>query len=99
VASHGRGRVAVGHGAPIVVGGDREQSDASNRLVLGRAEPAATLALPVWALVVTVVILMVREDLEFLGKNEIRRATPPVPENTDGDIERDVATVQERIKR
>ena len=45
------------------------------------------------------VIFIVAGDLGLLDKNEIHRATPPVPENTVESVKRDVATVQERIKR
>jgi hypothetical protein len=37
--------------------------------------------------------------LGLLGKNQIQRATPPVPEITVESVKRDVATVSERIKR
>jgi uncharacterized membrane protein YqjE len=59
------------------------------------------LVLPVWAsaLIVAVVIFIVAGILGLLGKNQIQRATPPVPENTVESVKRDVATVQERIKR
>jgi uncharacterized membrane protein YqjE len=59
------------------------------------------LVLPVWAaaLIVAVVILILAGILGLLGKNQIQRATPPVPENTVESVKRDVATVSERIKR
>jgi uncharacterized membrane protein YqjE len=59
------------------------------------------LFLPVWAaaLIVAVLIFIVAGILGLLGKNQIQRATPPVPENTVESVKRDVATVQERIKR
>jgi uncharacterized membrane protein YqjE len=62
---------------------------------------ALALALPVWAaaLIVAVLIFIVAGVLGLLGKNQIQRATPPVPENTVESVKRDVATVQERIKR
>ena len=62
---------------------------------------ALALVLPVWAaaLIVAVVIFIVAGVLGLLGKNQIQRATPPVPENTVESVKRDVATVQERIKR
>jgi uncharacterized membrane protein YqjE len=62
---------------------------------------ALSLALPVWAaaLIVAVVIFIVAGILGLLGKNQIQRATPPVPESTVESVKRDVATVQERIKR
>ena len=57
--------------------------------------------LPVWAaaLIVTVLIFIVAGVLGLLGKNQIQRAVPPVPENTGESVKRDVARVQERIKR
>lgn len=57
--------------------------------------------LPVWAaaLIVTVLIFITAAVLGLLGKNQIQRAVPPVPENTVESVKRDVATVQERIKR
>ena len=62
---------------------------------------ALSLAVPVWAaaLIVAVLIFIVAGVLGLLGKNQIQRATPPVPENTVESVKRDVATVQERIKR
>ena len=46
-----------------------------------------------------VVIFIVAGVLGLLGKNQIQRATPPVPEATVESVKRDVATVSERIKR
>ena len=62
---------------------------------------ALALVLPVWAaaLIVAVVIFIVAGVLGLLGKNQIQRATPPVPEITVESVKRDVATVTERIKR
>jgi uncharacterized membrane protein YqjE len=62
---------------------------------------ALALVLPVWAaaLIVAVLIFVVAGVLGLLGKNQIQRATPPVPESTVESVKRDVATVQERIKR
>jgi len=62
---------------------------------------ALALILPVWAaaLIVAVVIFIVAGVLGLLGKNQIQRATPPVPEITVESVKRDVATVSERIKR
>jgi uncharacterized membrane protein YqjE len=59
------------------------------------------LVLPVWAaaLIVAVVIFIVAGILGLLGKNQIQRAAPPVPESTVESVKRDVATVSERIKR
>ena len=62
---------------------------------------ALSLFLPVWAaaLIVAILIFLVAGVLGRLGKNQIQRATPPVPENTVESVKRDVATVSERIKR
>jgi uncharacterized membrane protein YqjE len=62
---------------------------------------ALALVLPVWvaALIVAVVIFIVAGVLGLLGKNQIQRATPAVPEITVESVKRDVATVSERIKR
>ena len=68
---------------------------------LGALIAALSLAVPVWtaALIVAVLICIVAGVLGLLGKKQIERATPPVPENTVESVKRDVATVQERIKR
>jgi uncharacterized membrane protein YqjE len=62
---------------------------------------ALALVLPVWAaaLIVAIVIFIIAGVLGLLGKNQIQRATPPVPEITVESVKRDVATVSERIKR
>lgn len=62
---------------------------------------ALALFLPVWAaaLIVAVLIFIVAGVLGLLGKKQIQRATPPVPETAVESVKRDVATVQERIKR
>jgi uncharacterized membrane protein YqjE len=62
---------------------------------------ALALVMDVWlaALIVAVVIFVVAGVLGLLGKNQIQRATPPVPENTVESVKRDVAAVSERIKR
>ena len=62
---------------------------------------ALALAMPVWAaaLIVAVVIFIVAGILGLLGKGQLQRATPPVPQNTVESVKRDVAAVTERIKR
>jgi uncharacterized membrane protein YqjE len=59
------------------------------------------LAMPVWlaALIVAIVIFIVAGVLGLLGRNQIKRATPPVPENAVESVKRDVAAVSERIRR
>ena len=62
---------------------------------------ALALVLPLWAaaLIVAVVIFIVAGVLGLLGKNQLQRATPPLPESTVESVKRDVATLTERIKR
>ena len=62
---------------------------------------ALALVMPVWlaALIVAIVIFIVAGVLGLLGRGQIRRATPPVPENTVESVKRDVAAVSERIRR
>jgi uncharacterized membrane protein YqjE len=69
--------------------------------LVATAIAALAVPLPVWAaaLIVAVVIFIVAGVLGLLGKNQIQRATPPVPENTVESVKRDVAAVSERIKR
>jgi uncharacterized membrane protein YqjE len=59
------------------------------------------LVLPAWAaaLIVAVLIFIVAGVLALVGKNQIQKAVPPVPEQAVDGVKRDVATVQERIKR
>jgi uncharacterized membrane protein YqjE len=59
------------------------------------------LAMPVWlaALIVAIVIFIVAGVLGLLGRSQIKRATPPVPENAVESVKRDVAAVSERIRR
>jgi uncharacterized membrane protein YqjE len=62
---------------------------------------ALALVLPVWlaALIVAVVIFVVAGVLALLGKTQLQRATPPVPERAVESVKRDVAALSERIKR
>jgi uncharacterized membrane protein YqjE len=62
---------------------------------------ALALVMPVWlaALIVAIVIFIVAGVLALVGRGQIKRATPPVPENTVESVKRDVAAVSERIRR
>ena len=62
---------------------------------------ALALVMPVWlsALIVAILLFVVAGVLGLLGRNQIKRATPPVPEEAVENVKRDVATVSERIKR
>jgi uncharacterized membrane protein YqjE len=59
------------------------------------------LAVPYWlsALIVGVVLLAVAGVLALLGKRQLQRATPPMPEQAVAGIKRDVETVKERAQR
>jgi uncharacterized membrane protein YqjE len=59
------------------------------------------LAIPYWlaALIVGVVLLAVAGVLALLGRKQMRRAAPPVPQQAVAGIKRDVETVKERAQR
>jgi uncharacterized membrane protein YqjE len=58
-------------------------------------------AMPVWlaALIGGVVLLLVAGVLALLGRNNIKRAVPPVPEHAVDGVQRDVETVKEAVRR
>jgi uncharacterized membrane protein YqjE len=62
---------------------------------------ALALVMPVWlaALIVAIVIFIVAGVLGLLGRSQIKRATPPMPENAVESVKRDVAALSERIRR
>jgi uncharacterized membrane protein YqjE len=64
--------------------------------VLGLAE-----AVPAWlaALTVGVVLLAVAGVLALVATRHVRRAVPPIPEQTISEVKQDVKTVKERAKR
>ncbi|MER7369490.1 phage holin family protein [Nonomuraea wenchangensis] len=59
------------------------------------------LVMPAWvaALVVGVVLLVVAAVLGLVGKNQVQRATPPVPEETIASVKADIDMVKERAHR
>lgn len=56
---------------------------------------------PVWlsALIVGVVLLLVGGVLALAGRSQLRRATPPVPEQAVRGVQDDVATVKGAVQR
>jgi hypothetical protein len=57
---------------------------------------AVALVLPVWvtALIVGLVLLIVASMLGLLGKKQIQRGTPPVPEQAIHGVQQDVQAVK-----
>jgi uncharacterized membrane protein YqjE len=58
------------------------------------------LAWPTWlaALVVTVVVFAVAAVLALLGRNQVKRATPPVPERAKQSVADDVDAVKAAVR-
>lgn len=65
-------------------------------VVLGLAE-----AMPAWvaALIVAVVLFAVAGVLALAGRTQVRRAVPPVPEETVRSVKADIDEVKERAQR
>jgi hypothetical protein len=59
------------------------------------------LVLPAWAAaaIVAVVLLAVAGVMALVGRGQVRRATPPTPEETLDSVKADVQTVTEAMKR
>lgn len=59
------------------------------------------LALPVWAsaLIVTAVLAVIAAVLAVTGKQQISKATPPVPEQTMDSVKADAAEIREKAHR
>jgi Flp pilus assembly protein TadB len=62
---------------------------------------ALALAMEVWlaALIVAVVLFVGAAVLAMIGKQQIQRATPPLPEHTRDNVKADVAEVKEARRR
>ncbi|WP_367129816.1 phage holin family protein [Saccharothrix sp. HUAS TT1] len=58
-------------------------------------------AMPAWiaAFVVAVAVLAVAGVLALVGRKQIERGTPPVPEEAIAGVKQDIATVSERAHR
>jgi hypothetical protein len=59
------------------------------------------LVLPAWAaaLIVAVVLLAVGGVLALVGRGQLRRASPPTPEETLGSVRADVQTLTEAVRK
>jgi hypothetical protein len=61
---------------------------------------ALALVMPAWlaALIVAVALFLVAGILALIGRGQVRRATPPVPEAAVNSVKQDIDTVTEAIK-
>lgn len=89
----GRGGGLVGAGGAVAYVGLMALS--------GTGVAALSLALPVWAsaLIVTAVLFVVASVLGTVGRRQLRRATPPLPERTLNSVRADVDEIKERAHR
>jgi hypothetical protein len=62
---------------------------------------ALALVLPVWgsALVITGVLLVIAGALAALGRQQLRQAAPPAPEQAIEGVKTDIAEIKEKAKR
>lgn len=62
---------------------------------------ALSLVLPVWAaaLIVGAAVLVLAGGLALVGMGQVKRATPPLPEEAIASTKRDIETVKESTKR
>jgi hypothetical protein len=69
--------------------------------LIAAAIAALALVMPVWlsALIVGVVLLLVAGVLALAGRSQLRRATPPMPEQAVEGVQRDVETVKGAVHR
>ena len=69
--------------------------------LIAAAIAALSLVLDVWlaALIVGVVLLIVAGILALVGRNQIKKAVPPVPQRAVREVQQDVETVKEAVQR
>jgi len=69
--------------------------------LVAAAVAALALLVPVWlsAVLVAVVLFVVAGVLALVGRSSLRRAVPPVPETALENVQEDVATVKEAVRR
>lgn len=68
--------------------------------LIAAAVAGLAVALPVWAaaLIVGVVLLAIAGLLAAAGRSRMRRATPPVPEQTAESVKTDVQEIKDHLK-
>lgn len=69
--------------------------------LVAAAIAALALVLPVWAaaLIVGVVVLLLAGLLALTGIGQVKRGTPPLPEQAIESVKRDVQTVKDSARR
>jgi uncharacterized membrane protein YqjE len=69
--------------------------------LIAAAVAALALVLPVWlaALIVGVALLIVGGVLALVGRSQLKRATPPMPEHAVESLQRDVEIVKSAVHR
>lgn len=90
----------AGAGAGLAGAGGVVALYGGGALVAAAVAGVATV-LDVWlaALVVGIVLLVVAGVLALLGRTQIRKALPPVPEDAVDNVGRDVDTVKQAVRR
>ncbi|QJY48804.1 phage holin family protein [Pseudonocardia broussonetiae] len=90
----------AGAGAGLAGAGGVVALYGGGALVAAAVAGLATV-LDVWlaALVVGIVLLVVAGVLALLGRSQIRKALPPVPEDAVDNVGRDVDTVKQAVRR
>ncbi|MEU2792304.1 phage holin family protein [Streptomyces sp. NPDC007100] len=91
-------RFGVGGG---LLGGAGTVAFLAAQALVATAIVALGLVLPLWAagLVVVGALLVLAAVLALLGRQRIRRATPPVPEEAIGSVHRDIEEIKGRAAR
>ncbi|KOG60403.1 membrane protein [Streptomyces griseoflavus] len=91
-------RFGVGGG---LLGGAGTVAFLAAQALVATAIIALGLVLPLWAagLVVVGALLVLAAVLGLLGRQRIRRATPPVPEEAVHSVRQDIETIKERARR
>ncbi|MFF3269637.1 phage holin family protein [Streptomyces chrestomyceticus] len=91
-------RFGVGGG---LLGGAGTVAFLAAQALVATAIIALGLVLPLWAagLVVVGVLLVLAAVLGLLGRQRIRRATPPMPEEAVRSVRKDIETIKERARR
>ena len=90
----------MGLGVGLVTGGGLVAFYGVGALVAA-AVLAVALVLPAWlaALIVGVALLAVAGVLALIGRWELRRGSPPLPEEALDSLKRDVRAIREKVQR
>jgi Flp pilus assembly protein TadB len=69
-------------------------------VVLATVILALALVMPAWlaALIVAVVLFLIAGIMALIGRGQVRRASPPMPETAVNSVRQDIETVTEAVK-